>query len=74
MQLIFVSDMCTAQKKLYFPHLLLLSVCGEVLGGFMFRNAATNQLQLAQSSRKQHGGWIPVLGLDGIWHLSPKNG
>lgn len=39
----------------------------------MVGNAAANQLQLAHPGRKQRGGRVLVLGLNGIWHLSPKS-
>lgn len=53
-------------------YLLLLGLCGEVLGGLVVRNTATDQLRLADPCRRQHGGRILVLGLDGIWHLSSR--
>ena len=57
-----------------FPaYLLLLGFSGEVLRGLMVGNAAANQLQLAHPGRKQRGGRVLVLGLNGIWHLSPNS-
>lgn len=74
--LLLISHLCHVVKGVIgfcSAYLLLLRFCGQVFWGLMVGNTTASKLQLAHPCRKQCGRRILVLGLDGIWHLSPNS-